>query len=225
MRKKTTPEDQGSIVEASSSAKKRPKKKVTALSRQSEDPLWQAIDAKIGGRDGLLEAALASSNPKAAILAELCLDKAFSRSGTKDLARKADMGADEIVDLYRNKKWLEATLALHERLPEIMTGAADDAKPRMAPCPECKASGLTENGDNCWVCGGSREIRKAGDKDKLSFVGEAVGMTGKRGPAVVLNQQINNTSVNQPQSFDDLIRKASVQSKPRLIEAKKVEEE
>lgn len=201
------------------------KKRTTALSKQSEDPLWITLDAKIGGRNGLLEAALASANPKAATLAELCLDKAFSRSGTKDLAKKAGMTADEVVDLFRNKKWLEATLALHDKLPEIMGGAADDAKPRMVPCHECKATGHAENGDNCWQCGGWGEIRKAGDKDKLSFVGEAVGMTGKRTPAVVLNQQINNTSISQPQSFEDLVRKASIPNRPQLVEVKKVEDE
>lgn len=187
------------------------KRKTTALSRQHEDPLWQLIDTKIGGRSGLLEAALTSVNPKAVILAELCADKAFSRSGTKDLARKAGMSADEVVDLYRNKKWLEATLALHEKLPDIIDGAADDAKPKLVPCDECRGSGKDEAGQDCWVCGGSKAVRKPGDKDKLSFVGEAVGMTGKKAPAVVLNQQINQSVSGGNQSFADLMRKATVQ--------------
>lgn len=197
-------------------ARSNKKKGTTALSRQHEDPLWITLDEKIGGRTGLLEAALASTNPKAVVLAELIADKAFSKHGTKELARKAGMGADEVVDLYRNKKWLEATLALHDRLPEIMSGAADDAKPKMTPCIECKASGKLEDGKQCWVCGGWGEIRKAGDNDKLKFVGEAVGMTGKKGPAVVLNQQINNTSVAQPTSFEDLVRKATISPTKQL---------
>jgi hypothetical protein len=139
------------------------------------------------------------------------------------LARKAGLNAEDIVDLYRNKKWLEATLALHDELPAIMAGAAQDAKPKMTPCAECKGSGKAENGDKCWICGGWGEVRKSGDKDKLQFVGEAVGMTGKRGPAVVLNQQINNAApTGQAMSFEDLVRKATVQvTKPKQIEAAK----
>ena len=200
-------------------AKPKRKRGVTALSPQNEDPLWTVLDAKIGGRTGLLEAALASANPKAAALVELCLDKAFAKSGTKALAKRAGMEADEIVDLYRNRKWLEATLALHEHLPDIIDGAADDAKPKMTPCPECKAKGVLDSGDVCWVCGGSRAIRRAGDKDKLKFIGDAVGLTGKVAP-----QNQNNIQINTPGavavSFEDLVRRASVQvNRPKQIEA------
>lgn len=198
------------------------KKRVTALSPQNEDPLWQVLDAKIGGRQGLLEAALASSNPKAAALVELCLDRAFSKSGTKALAKRAGMEADEVVDLYRNRKWLEATLALHEQLPEIIGGAADDAKPKMVPCPECKAKCTLESGEKCWVCGGWGEIRRAGDKDKLKFIGDAVGLTGKVAPQTQTNVQINTPGAVAV-SFEDLVRRASVQvNRPKQIESVEV---
>ena len=206
---------------------KKPKKGVTALSPQHEDPLWNTLDEKIGGREGLLQAAMASPNPKAAFLAELLLDKAFSRSGTKVLAKKADMGADEIVDLYRNKKWLEATLALHEQLPDIIHGAAADAKPKMVPCAECKGQQKTEDGKTCWICGGWGEVRRPGDKDKLKFIGDAVGLTGKVAPAVQNNIQVNAPGTNQTVSFDEMMRRATIQvtRQPRQIETAEVIED
>lgn len=198
------------------------KKGVTALSPQRDDPMWSIIDQKIGGRKGLLEAALASPNPKAALLAELCLDKAFSSAGTKALAKKAGLEADEVVDLYRNRKWLEATMALHEQLPDIIGGAADDAKPKLVPCVECKGKGKIkrpdkEDWESCWVCGGFGEIRKSGDKDKLRFIGDAVGMTGKSGPAIQNNIQVNGGVVGT--SFEDMVRRSSIQvNRPKQIE-------
>lgn len=199
------------------------KKGVTARSEQRDDPLWAIIDEKIGGRKGLLEAALASPNPKAAMLAELCLDKAFSTAGTKALAKKAGLEADEVVDLYRNQKWLEATMALHAQLPDIIHGAAYDARPQLVPCAECKGSGelKTEEGDvrKCWVCKGWGEIRKSGDKDKIRFIGDATGITGKVAPAVQNNIQVNSgTGVSV--SFEELVRKATIQTaKVKQIEA------
>lgn len=221
--KKSSPEDQDS---AKVTAKPRsPKRKPpTALSRESEDPAWQTLVDKIGGREGMAVVAAASSNPKAAILAELLLDPAFRNAGTKALAKKAGLSLPEIVDLYRDKQWLETTLILHEKLPQIIDGATDDAKPRMVPCEECKGSTKTEDGKECWVCGGWGSVRRAGDKDKLQFVGEAVGMTGKRGPIVQVNNQINNAGPSQPQSFDELMRKSTVRvEKPQLPAAIDVE--
>lgn len=198
------------------------KKSTTALSPQREDPLWAIIDEKIGGRKGLLEAALASTNPKAPLLAELCLDKAFKTAGTKALAKRAGLEADEVVDLYRNRKWLEATMALHDQLPDIISGAAQDAKPSMIPCTECKGKGKVkipdkEDLESCWVCGGWGEIRKSGDKDKLRFIGDATGITGKVAPAIQNNIQVNSGGMGI--SFEELVRKASVQvNRPKQIE-------
>jgi len=172
----------------------------------------------------MLELALTSANPKAAILAELCLDRAFSRSGTKDLARKAGMTADEVVDMYRNKKWLEATLALHDKLPDILSGAAQDAAPRMAPCEECKGTTKDEKGNDCWVCGGWGEVRKSGDKDKLNFVGEAAGIIKRGGPAVQINNNQLNVSQSGSESFEALMRRATISAKRQIEEPKDVKE-
>jgi hypothetical protein len=225
VRKKASPEGSESTKVAPASSPKR-KKRATTLAPQHEDPAWQVLDEKLGGRVGLQLVAASSSNPKAAILAELLLDPAWRNAGTKALAKKAGLSMPEIVDLYRDKQWLETTLILHEKLPQIIDGATDDAKPRMVPCEECKGTSKDEKGADCWVCGGWGEIRRAGDKDKLAFVGEAVGMTGKRSPVVQVNTQINNQGPNQPQSFDELMRKATVRvEKPALPPAIDVEVE
>lgn len=198
--------------------KKRGKRGVTALSPEHLDPLWQSLNEKLGGREGLLEAALASSNPKAGDLVALLLDAAHKSWGTKKLAKKAGLEATDIVDMFRDKKWLETTLVLHEQLPDIMQGATEDAKPSFVPCELCKGKKINAEGEPCYSCKGKGEIRKAGDKDKLSFVGEAVGLTGKRGPLVQFNQQINNQG--QGSNFEDLLKKATISfNKPRQIEA------
>lgn len=195
------------------------KRRETALSRESEDRGWQAVITRIGGREGLLRAAIASAGPnggeKAAMLAELLLDPAFKQYGTKKLAQRAGLSLPEIVDLFRNKQWLESTIALHEKLPEIVGGAAEDAAPGEEPCAECKTKGKNEKGEDCWICGGHGYVRRPGDQKKLDFIGEAAGMTAKGGPVFQNNLQIVNNGGQVGRSFEDLVRKATVNVKPR----------
>lgn len=220
MRKKTPLDGEGPPREVSNSLIKR-KKRDTSPARESEDPAWKTVIERIGGREGLLKAAASSQNPKATILAELLLDPAFKSTGTKKLAQKAGLSMPEVVDLYRDLQWLKTTMILHERLPEIVEGATEDAKPQLRPCEECKGSGLAESGDKCWICRGSGEIRRPGDKDKLRFVGEAAGMVGKPGPAVQNNIQVVNQAPQLGNSFDDLVRKATITvNRPKLVEVK-----
>lgn len=190
------------------------KKKVTALSPERMDPLWKLLDSKIGGREGLLAAAVASKNPKARDLAALILDSAHRNWGTKALAKKAGLEAPEIVDMFRDRKWLEATLAIHEDLPDILRDAAIDAKASYVPCEACKGKGVDwekgEGGQECYVCKGTRTVRKPGDKDKLKFVGEAAGMVGKVEPQTQVNVQVNNQTQTSTVSFEDLLRKATI---------------
>jgi hypothetical protein len=191
---------------------KRRKKTATALAPQRKDGLWRLMESRFGGREGLLEMALMSPDPRASDLVSLILDKGHRTWGTKKLAAKAGFKAPDIVDMYRNKKWLEATMVLHEELPAIMQGAAEDAKPQLLPCGECHGIG----GD-CWVCQGTGKFRKPGDKDKLNFVGEATGITGKKGPAVQINNnQLNVTPGGQSMSFEDLMRKATIETKKAI---------
>lgn len=189
---------------------KRPKT-ATAKSPQHLDPLWQLLEAKVGGREGLLAAALASTNEKAKALVQLLLDKNYRNWGTKKLALRAGLSAPDVVDMFRDQKWLEATLALHEVLPEIVSDAAVDARATQIPCELCKTSKVDESGHPCYACGGTGYLRKPGDKDKLAFVGEATGLVGKKGPFVQVNTQINNQQPAMGTSFSELMRKATVQ--------------
>lgn len=193
-----------------SGAVRRRRKKDMSPMRQASDPLWKILDSKIGGRDGLLASALASSNPKAAELTAMLLDKAYRRHGTKILAQKAGLSASEVVDMFRDRKWLEAALTLHEQLPAIVADAAEDARASMVPCSECKAQPQTPP---CYVCKGKGEVRRPGDKDKLKFVGEATGMVKRDQPSMQTNVQVN---VSGGASFEDLMKRATLQTTKRV---------
>ena len=118
-------------------------------------------------------------------------------------------------------------MALHEQLPDIIGGAADDAKPKMVPCTECRGKGhikLPESNDLevCWVCNGDKEIRKSGDKDKLRFIGDATGITGKVAPTVQNNIQVNSGN-GVGISFEDMVRRAQIQvNRPKQLEVTNV---
>lgn len=160
----------------------------------------------MGGRQGMLEAALASSNPKAQSLAELLGDKAHKDSGTMILAKKAGLSLAEAAEMFCDKQWLLTRMSLHENLPEIVADAAVDAKASFQPCEECKGA---VSSPPCYVCGGSGKVRKPGDDKKLRFIGEAVGLVGKPDQTNV-NTQVNVAMTSHGQSFEDLMRAASV---------------
>lgn len=215
--KETVPD--GDESKRGSSAPSRRKKRTMMTTKAgSADPIWRTLERELGGREGILRAAMAGSGDKSATFTELLLDPAFRNHSVKDLARKAGLNQADLVDMFKNQKWLETMIVLHQRLPVIMDGAAEDASPSQRPCEECKASGKAESGDNCWVCGGSGYTRQSGDKDKLRFVGEAAGMVGKPQPGTQFNQQIVINQGNQNQSFEEMVRKATVPVVKKQIE-------
>lgn len=198
-------------------------KRETSTAEQRKDRLWQLLDSKIGGKEGLLAAAMSSTNPKAADLIPLILDKAYRQWGTKALCRKVGLTTPEVVDMFRDRKWLEAMLTLHDELPNVVQDAVIDAKASFAPCPECKGVGIDWNkgdgGAKCYYCEGKGRIRRPGDKDKLKFVSEAVGMTSKDGPQNQTNLQINVQGAAVGVSFEDLMKKATLNvGKPKVID-------
>jgi len=196
--------------------------KLPTLKRpQHMDPLWKTLDARIGGREGLLSAALASSSPKAAELVKILLDKNHENWGTKAMALKAGLTTEEVVVMFEDQKRLESRLALHEALPQVVADAAQDAKASEVPCEHCKTSKMDENGALCYVCGGKGYVRRPGDKEKLAFVGEAAGITGKKSPFVQVNTQVNAGGGLAGVSFGDLMRKATVQ----VVSQKRIEGE
>lgn len=220
---KSSDEEQDRPVEASSPGKivRKSKKSDTLAVDQHKDALWQLLDSRIGGKEGFLALTMASSDPRARDLAEMLCDPAFSRWGTKALARKAGLSASEIVDMYRDAKKLEAILSLHEDLPEVLRDAVIDARAAKVPCPACKAKKVDENGEECYQCSGTGQIRKPGDKDKLNFVGKAAELIDNKVPLIQNNLQVNNNTMQGGNSFEDLMRKAVLVVPKKEIEGVK----
>lgn len=177
------------------------------IKRPRKDLLWTLITKSIGGRDGFVAAAALSSNPKADDLLNLLADPAYSTWGVKKLAKKAGLKPAEIIDMFREQKWLQTTIAIHQELPEIIRDAVQDARASSVPCPDCLGMGLKKDGIKCKMCNEGR-VRKPGDNAKLAFVGEAAGITGKKGPLVQVNQQFNQTGLGE-ESFNELMRRSS----------------
>ena len=202
--------------------RRRTSKSLKVTGNYSGDTIWKLMELKLGGKSGMAEAALASDNPKAHIFAEMILDSAFKDTTTKGLAKKAGLNYAEVAELFTGKRKLETAIVLHDRLPEVVAGAVEDSMPSYIPCSDCKGKGTTDGG-TCWVCRGAGEIRKPGDKDKLSFVGQATKLIEKGAPVFNQNQQFNiNNQTVQSSSFEELMRKASVDHK-KVIEGEVIE--
>lgn len=188
--------------------------------QQKRDVLWTMITKSLGGREGLAAAAALSANPKCEILLSLLADPVYSRWGIKRLAAKVGLRPSELLDLFRDRKWIETTLAIHEELPEVVRDAVKDARASTIPCSDCQGTGRKKDETPCKMCDNGR-VRKPGDNAKLAFIGEAAGITGKKGPMFQFNQQINNPTTPEA-SFEDLMRR----SNPRqVIQSRRVEED
>lgn len=179
--------------------------------RHSMSAIWKGVLERMGGRDGIRDAALASQNPKAVILADLLGDRSYAHHTVDTLAKKSGLNRADVVAIFQERQSLLTTISIYESLPEIVADAATDAKASYLPCEECKGVVQTPP---CYACGGSGKVRKPGDKEKLAFIGEAAGIVGKKGPLVQVNTQINNSS-GAGKSFEELMRAASVNETPR----------
>lgn len=187
---------------------------------------WEFLEDRLGGKEGVLEAALGSQSDKAKMLTEMILDKAYSGWSVQAMAKRAGMSIAEFADLFRDTKWLETLVALHDELPEIARDAAIDARSARVMCPRCGGTKIFEKSE-CNFCDVDGSVRKSGDKDARNWVGEAVGLVKKGGPAVQTNIQVNNLPA-QTTSFEELMKRASkameIRQLPPIIDVESEDE-
>ena len=177
---------------------------------ERDDPAYKKFAEMVGGKEGLLELASWSENPKAKKLCEVLDSDKYKNYGIKALARRCGMTLPELCNLFREKHFLETFITFFQGVPGIVKGAVEDASPSLDMCPVCSGFGNLKRGEQeviCPKCEGVGKIRLRGDKEARRDVFKAVGLL-KDTPAVI-NQQIGNVTVEGLDNFEELMKTAA----------------
>lgn len=181
---------------------------------ERDDPAYKTFADIVGGKEGLLELASWSDNPKAQKLFQLLDDNAYSTYGIKALAKRCGMTLPELCNLFREKHFLISYLTFFQGIPAIAQGVVQDATPSTDVCPICTGAGTIKRDGyqvKCPKCEGATKIRVSGDKEARRDVFKAVGLL-KDSPSVV-NQQIGNVTVEGVDNFEEVMKKAAKSAK------------
>lgn len=181
---------------------------------ERDDPAYKTFAAIVGGREGLLELASWSENPKAQKLFQLLDDEKYKSYGIKALAKRCGITLPELCNLFREKHFLLSYLTFFQGIPTIAQGAVEDASPKEDVCPICTGAGTFKRDGYqviCPKCKGSGYTRVSGDKEARRDVFKAVGLI-KDSPSVV-NQQIGNVTVEGVDNFEEVMKRAGKTAK------------
>lgn len=181
---------------------------------QRDDPAYEKFSDMVGGKEGLLELASWSENPKAQKLCEALSSGKYQNYGIKALSRRCGMTLPELCNLFREKHFMEVFITFFQGVPMIAKGAVEDASPSTDLCPTCTGFRTIKRGNEeveCPRCQGTGQIRVRGDKEARRDVFKAVGIL-KDSPTI-LNNQIGNVTVEGVDNFEDLMRVAAKTAK------------
>lgn len=169
-------------------------------------------------KDDLAQVLYHSADPKAIQLLEMLYDPGNSRLSFATLCAKVGLSLTEVLSLFRQFKIDEAMFRMLYHVPAVIEDVSVDAKSTQEVCPRCDGfkrlqvateddeGNVTVSERDCPKCKGLGEIRKPGDKDARALVFETAGLTGKRGPLIAQQFNINNAG-------DDFTRLVSVTEK------------
>jgi len=161
------------------------------------------------GRDEMVQALEHSGDPRMGRLVKLLMD--VRPISVPAACRKASVTMVDFVEAYQKYKVHEGTVRLMKHIPQVMEDVGEDAKSKSEPCMRCDAWGyvklredehlieeqpawVPEGNRICPQCHGRKEVRVPGDKLARELAFEAVGLTGKKAPAVAIQQNFQQPS-------------------------------
>jgi hypothetical protein len=194
--------------------------------QEKDDSAYKRFATRVQGRKGLKElASYSSDNPKVAKLLDLIDDPRFRSYGIKALSKRVGMTLPELINLFRNKHFMEMFIEFFDGAPEIARDTVIDAKARIDICPACQGfKTLTRKDETiiCPKCNGRGVIRVGGDKEARRDVLKAIGVHQDSAQVVVNNTNVNVEGI---EDFEDLMKSAKPPAKIINVTPIKLEED
>jgi hypothetical protein len=154
-------------------------------------------------------------------------DPAHSNKSLAKIARECNVTFVELAEIIRKNRVAEGMIRMTQHVPAIMQGVAEDALSTMEFCPKCQGIGSIfdpiKKGDDgaqvpmdCPQCKGKGEIKRSGDAGARKLVFEAIGLTGKQGPLVAV--QNNTLNVGDEDDVEAVLKLAQRQAQlPQVV--------
>ncbi|HLZ39384.1 MAG TPA: zinc finger-like domain-containing protein [Candidatus Sulfotelmatobacter sp.] len=107
------------------------------------------------------------------------------------LLNKNKIGAARFLEVWRDHHCAEAVALISPELPPLFRDIVNDARSIETYCTVCDGTGQPRKGSTtiqCPRCKGHGTVMLPGDKESRRFLLEISGLTGKRGPQAVIQQ-------------------------------------
>jgi hypothetical protein len=161
--------------------------------------LLDSLEDAYQGRDGMIHALSATSDPRAARLASLLSDPQWRGKSLATACADADIAPGTVLMLLRDgaisHAVADAHLRLQARLPAVVDQIADAAEGGLVTCP-CTIGGQKDALPDCPRCRGTGQTVSAPSLPHQELVLQTLGLVGgKGGGAVNVNVQQQQTVV------------------------------
>ena len=160
--------------------------------KPSQDLEFRGFFDQIEDKEAFLQACESSDNERLHIYAQLRREPRYKAYLDVTLCKDAGVTLKNVLECYTGHQKTLAMARMAERMPQVACDIAQDAETRRMPCPKCHGVGkISVEGEelSCEACWGTGEKRESGDPKAREQMLEALEITGKKGPLVA--QQFN----------------------------------
>jgi len=128
-------------------------------------------------------------------------DDAYRNTSPGTLCRRFGISLQDLVDVWREYNSLLGQMYMAMQLPQIMADVTNNAMSRDVVCPRCDGLKSVRDGSEgsrvCPVCEGKGQVRVPGDLHAIELVSEVMGLIGRRGPAIRIEESVRVESLEE----------------------------
>jgi len=129
------------------------------------------------------------------------------RTSFGHLCNLFNISLQDVHELWRQHQLHRGMIQMSNHLPKVLDDVAFDAESRMEYCTRCDGTGTVSDREEgsfesstsrsshakepvriCPQCKGTKEVRVVGDRAARDLLFESIGLTGKKGPLVAIQQ-------------------------------------
>src|SRR5262249_10883597 len=128
-------------------------------------------------------------------------DDVYRNTSPGSLCRKFGISLRDLVDVWREYNALLGIMYTSTHFPQIAADVVHNAMSRDVVCPRCDGLKRVHDGNNesrvCVVCNGEGSVRVPGDPHAIQLVFEALGVIGRKEPAIRIEQNVRVESMEE----------------------------
>src|SRR5437667_3982956 len=183
------------------------KQRAPAWNKDKETAMSRLINSM--SREGVAEAVEMASaadpeNTRLDAFMRALYDPAYKSVPIQALTRQFGISLLQVHDIWRESRMHHGMIRMLNHVPDILEDVAVDSRSTLGVCPRCDGIGsIMENMDEegqassvraCPECEGKQKVRRPGDRFSRELVFESIGLTGKRGPLVAIQNNLATES-------------------------------